>query len=192
MIGRSASFWLLHRLGFRRAATQLTEAEQRCLTRYATGRRSLLEIGVMHGVSTALMRGVMDHEGTLTAIDPHPPGRLGVSFERWIAQREIARNPGGKVDLLRTWSHSAAKTWTATLDFLFVDGDHSWEGIERDWQGFSRFLIPRGVAILHDSRSVPTRPDLDSVRYTETVVRGDPRFQVVDEVDSMTVLERRP
>jgi hypothetical protein len=47
-----------------------------------------------------------------------------------------------------------------------------------------------GAVALHDSRSVAGRPDLDSVRYTREVIARDPRFEVVDEVDSLTVLRR--
>jgi hypothetical protein len=37
---------------------------------------------------------------------------------------------------------------------------------------------------------MPDRDDLDSVRFTKDVVLCDPRFAVVDTVDSLTVLER--
>ena len=47
-----------------------------------------------------------------------------------------------------------------------------------------------GVVALHDSRSTPGNADLDSVRFTTDVVRQDPRFEVIDEVDSLTVLRR--
>jgi predicted O-methyltransferase YrrM len=144
----------------------------------------------MHGASTALLRKAMAADGVLIAIDPHPPGRLGVSFERWIAEREIAKYPRGRVELLRKLSHDAVSGWARTLDFLFIDGDHSWDGIDRDWRGFSPFVEAEGVVLLHDSRSVPGREDPDSVRYTETVIRKDHRFQVIEEVDSLTVLER--
>lgn len=132
----------------------------------------------------------MHPEGVWTGIDPHVPGRLGVSFERWTAERELARVARGRAELLRTWSHEAAPSWTRPLDFLFIDGDHSWQGIDRDWRGYSKHVVYGGAVALHDSRSVPERPDLDSVRYTQTVIRLDPRFEVVEEVDSMTVLKR--
>ena len=38
------------------------------------GRRSLVEIGVMHGATTALLRSVMASDGVVTGIDRHPPG----------------------------------------------------------------------------------------------------------------------
>lgn len=190
MIGKSPSYWLFHRLGLKEASTQVTGAERSCLERHARGRRSLLEIGVMHGASTAILRRAMAPDGVLTGIDPHPPGRLGISFERWIAKREVAKYPRGCVDLVRKLSHEALSSWTRALDLLFIDGDHSWDGIDRDWRGYSGFVESGGVVLLHDSRSVPWREDADSVRYTAMVVVKDRRFRVVEEVDSLTVLER--
>ena len=67
---------------------------------------------------------------------------------------------------------------------------------------FWRFLAKRIIRIdpplflsmfvaLHDSRTVPTRPDLDSVRFTVNVVAHDARFREVDAADSLTLWERR-
>src|SRR5262249_47954579 len=126
----------------------------------------------------------------VTGIDPHPPGRLGLSFERAIALRETARPARGRAVLLREWSHEAARRWTAPIDFLFIDADHSWAGIDRDWRDWSPLVAPGGVVALHDSRSLPDRPDPDSVRYTAEVVLRDPRFRPIDAVESLTVLER--
>jgi predicted O-methyltransferase YrrM len=184
--------WFEHAVGWRGADSQVTPTERACLARHAAGRRRLVEIGVMHGATTALLRSVMDSRGTVIGIDPHPAGRLGVSFERLIARREVGRLRRGRAVLLRRLSHEAAGEWTEPIDFLFLDGDHSWAGIERDWRDWSRFLAPGGIAALHDSRSVPSRPDLDSVRYTEEVILRDKRFRPVEAVDSLTILERVP
>jgi hypothetical protein len=192
VLNGSAARWLGYRLGRRPAETQTTPAERGCLAKHAAGRRSLVEIGVMHGVNTGLLRSVMDPGGTITGIDPHCRGRLGVSFERWIALREIARHPRGRAVLLRRWSHEAAAGWSIPIDFLFIDGDHSWAGIDRDWRGWSPHVLPGGVVALHDSRNVAGGPDFDSVRYTAEVILADPRFRLIDAVESLTVLERAP
>jgi predicted O-methyltransferase YrrM len=179
-----------YRLGWLAADTQTTAAEQACLARHAKGRRSLVEIGVMHGATTALLRSVMAEDGIVTGIDRHPPGRLLVSFERLVAQHEVARHPRGHAVLLREWSHEAAAHWSSPVDFLFVDGDHSWTGVERDWRDWTPHVVSGGLVALHDSRAMPNRESLDSVRFTEEVVLRDPRFATVDAVDSLTVLRR--
>ena len=190
IVNGSAARWLLYSLGLRGADTQTTEKERTVLAKHAKGRCSLVEIGVMHGVNTALLRNVMSPEGKVTGIDPHPRGRLGVSFERAIAQREISRRPRGRAVLLRQWSYEAARDWSEPIDFLFIDGDHSWEGIDRDWKDWSEHVEPGGIVALHDSRPTTGRPDPDSVRYTEEVILKDERFRLIDEVDTLTVIER--
>ncbi len=192
MFDGSAARWLKYRLGVRPGDTQVTPAEHECLLRHAAGKRSLVEIGVMHGVTTALLRSVMDEEGMITAIDPLPVGRLGVNFNLWIARREISKYPRGRAVLLRQFSHDAAATWTSPIDFLFVDGDHTWLGIDRDWRDWSGYIADGGVVALHDSRSVPCRPDHDSVGYTQTVILTDARFRQIDAADTLTVLKRIP
>ena len=144
----------------------------------------------MYGGTTALLRSVMHPAGTVTGIDPHPVGRLGVSFERWIAAREVARHQRGHAVLLRKLSWEAASEWTAPIDFLFIDGDHSWNGIDRDWRDWTSFIVPGGVVALHDSRSVSERPDYDSVRYTQHVILRDANFREIDSADSLTILAR--
>jgi hypothetical protein len=127
----------------------------------------------------------------VTGIDRHSPGRLLVSFERLTAQRELARHPRGRAVLLRQWSREAARHWTLPLDFLFIDGDHSWAGLDGDWRDWTPHVVRGGVVALHDSRAMPGRDVLDSVRFTTEVAVKDTRFAVVDTVDSLTVLERR-
>src|SRR5262249_38481934 len=129
-------------------------------------------------------------EGIITGIDPHPPGRLGVSFERWIALREITKHLRGRAILLRQCSYEAAANWSSPIDFLFIDGNHSWSGIDRDWRDWSNHVVQGGIVALHDSRSVPYWPDHDSVRYTRETILADSRFREIDTVDSLTVLER--
>jgi predicted O-methyltransferase YrrM len=191
MIGRQAARWCLHACGLARAETQVTPAEAAALARHAAGRTRLVEIGVMQGASTRLLRDAMDARGTITGIDPHPPGRLGVNFDRSIARSEIRRSRNGQARLLRRTSADAAADWQTPIDFLFIDGDHSWTGIDADWRMWSRFIEVRGVVALHDSRAVDGRPTLDSERYTRQVILTDRRFRLIDEVETLTVLERR-
>jgi predicted O-methyltransferase YrrM len=191
VIARAPLDWLLHAVGARSADTQTTAAERACIASHAEGRRMLVEIGVMHGASTRLLCEAMAPEGTLVAIDPFPAGRLGVSFEFAIARREVSRAPSRRVLWRRERSEAVGAAWSMPVDFIFVDGDHSRPGIERDWTIWSRFVQPGGVVLLHDSRPIEGRPVHESVHYTNDVILQDQRFVCIDSVDSLTVLERR-
>jgi predicted O-methyltransferase YrrM len=195
--GRPLGHLLLWRLGLARAETQTTEAERDCLARHASGKRMLAEIGVYHGVTTCRLRKSMDSSGVLIAIDPYPKQRLGFSAQKMVAHGEVSRIKGGTVKWIRKIGAETARelnlNGSQKFDFVFIDGDHSWEGLQADWEGWGRLIAPGGVVGLHDSRSSPSRQieDTGSVLFTREVITRDPDFEVVEAVDSLTVLRRR-
>ena len=186
------SHYLAWTMGLAPATTQTTTAERDCLARHATGRRRLVEIGVWHGVTTKRLRGAMDPTGVLSAVDPFPVGRLGFSVQQHIAHREVGAVANGQVAWLRTTGAAAARDH-APVDFVFIDGDHSEEGLLADWRAWSPLVEPGGIVALHDSRSTPERPidDAGSVKVTNEVILRDRQFALLDAVDSLTVLQKR-
>jgi len=178
-------------VGLASADTQTTVAERDCLARHAKGRRRLVEIGVWHGVTTRRLRAVMHPQGVLTAVDPYPVGRLGFSVQQRIAHHEVGDVRNGHIAWARTTGADAARGH-ASVDFVFIDGDHSEEGLLADWRAWSSLIEPGGIVALHDSRSSPDRQidGAGSVKVTNEVILRDERFAVVDTVDSLTVLRR--
>lgn len=181
-------------LGLRPAETQTTDAERNCLARYANGKRRLAEIGVWHGVTTCRLRKAMAGDGKLFAIDPYPAGRLGFSTRYVIAHKETSKIPNGSLIWMRDTGSEAARKLAGTehFDFVFIDGDHSYEGLSEGWTGWRPLVGVGGVIALHDSRSTPERPidGAGSVRFTQDVILQDPCFEAVDTVDSLTVVRR--
>ena len=180
--------WLI---GLSGAVTQTTEAERECLVRHASGRKALVEIGVFEGVTTYVLREAMAHDGVLYAVDPFFRGRLGVSFQERIARREVARSTRGRVEWVRTTGVASARDprlLDTAVDFVFVDGDHTWEAIEGDWNAWNGKVVPGGIIAFHDSReSQREAPEL----FVEQVVAADPRFELVDVEFRLTVFKRR-
>ena len=183
--------YLAWTLGLAEAETQTTQAERDCLARHANGRRRLVEIGVWHGVTTRRLRTAMDPDGTLFAVDPFPAGRLGFSLQQRIAHHEVAGIENGRVTWVRATGADAARDHTP-VDFVFIDGDHSEQGLLADWNAWSPLVASGGIVALHDSRSSNDRliDDAGSVKVTNEVVLPDRRFELIDAVDTLTVLRR--
>jgi predicted O-methyltransferase YrrM len=139
----------------------------------------------------------MHPNGVYFAIDPYPPGRFGFSAPQFIAQRTAHSSDRGELVWLRTTGVEAAndpRVREEPIDFLFIDGDHSWEGLRGDWEAWSALISSTGIVALHDSRSTLQRriDDAGSVRFTNQVVRNDRRFRILEEVDSLSIFERCP
>lgn len=186
----------LWQFGWARSETQTTEAERNCLACHAAGKKMLAEIGVYHGVTTCRLRSVMSPQGVLVAVDPYVKQRLGFSAQRIVARREVSRIGVGTIRWMRTTGSCAARELAASssphFDFVFIDGDHSWNGLKADWEGWRKLIAPGGRIALHDSRSSSVRQidEAGSVRFTNEVIVSDPDFRVVECIDSLTVLER--
>lgn len=195
MTGKALTHAVRYFLGLDDAATQTSAAERAAIARFAQGRRSALEIGVFEGVTTALIAKQLAPNGTLFAVDPFFPGRLGICWSRYIAQREVRRaGVAPKVNFIRSLSHEAASRLTENgFGLIFIDGDHSLEAIRQDWADWSGRIAPDGVILLHDTQVPPHNPlvrELGSYRYFQETISRDPRFQILEIVDSLSVLGR--
>lgn len=184
-------------LGLRPARGQHSTDERTALARHAAGRRAAVEIGVLEGASAALLSSAMDPDGTLWLVDPFK-GRHGVSMARLVARRTVRRAQGARdVRWVRALSTDVGPGWTPALDFVFIDGDHSEAVCEADWQNFSRHVVQGGRVAFHDSALYDdghTSADWGPVKVCDRHFRDpetrDPAWRIVDEVDSLTIVER--
>jgi hypothetical protein len=187
--------YLLYLLGAQRPITQTTEEEREALRSYATGKKRLVEIGVFHGVNTRTFREVMAPDAILLAIDPFPRfffGVRGLGWARRIAHREVSKCSNGQVIWVETTGQAAIDDARVRpclpVDFVFIDGDHSWEGIKGDWESWREHITVGGVVCLHDTQN---RPGSGSEQYMNEVISVDPAFELIASVWSLSVLRKK-
>lgn len=175
--------------------TQTTEEEQQALRKYCRGSRRAVEIGVYEGANTRIIAENLAADGQLFAIDPFFTGRLPICWGEQIARAELHQGGvGNRVTFVRALSWEAVIQIDGPFDFVFIDGDHSLEGIRRDWGDWSDRVEPDGIIALHDTRVPehdPSVADLGSYQYFEDQIRDDERFEIIDQVHSLSILERR-
>ena len=183
-------------LRLRPALAQHTAAEHEALGRWATGRSSIVEIGVAEGVSALAMREAMTERGTLYLIDPFHLSRMpALNFTKRAAHRIVEASSRGTVVWMEQFSTDAAATWRMPIDLLMIDGDHCEDGVRRDWSDWSRFVPPGGAVIFHDARLFEggwTTPSYGPVRVVDDLFRNKriPKWSIAEEVHSLVVVER--
>lgn len=183
-------------LGLRPIFAQHTRAEHEALLRCAAGRQQIVEIGVAEGASACALRQAMPRDGVLTLIDPYHLTRFrSLNTLQRAAHSAVRKFGSSRTVWIQKFSHQAAQEWTSPIDLLFIDGDHDPAAVHKDWNEWSRFVVPGGLALFHDARVFengwPT-PDYGPVRVVNELFRNgrSPNWRIVDEVDSLVILER--
>jgi predicted O-methyltransferase YrrM len=167
------------------------------MKRWAEGRCTLVEIGVAEGVSALALRETMSEQGTLYLIDPYHLSRIPLfNFMKRAARRAVESCRRGRVEWIEKFSHEAVKSWNGKIDLMLIDGDHSEAGVEQDWNDWSFFIRPGGVAVFHDARIFEggwTTPEYGPVKLVNRLFRdgGSGDWMIAEEIHSLVVIERR-
>jgi len=117
----------------------------------------ILEIGTAGGGTLFFFTRIADPEASIISVDL-PGGSFGGGYSEWkIPLYQSFTKNGQKIKLLRADSHNPktfklVKTVLADkkVDFLFIDGDHTYEGVKRDFTMYSSLVKEGGIIAFHD------------------------------------------
>lgn len=116
-----------------------------------------LEIGTARGGTLLFLTRLASPRATIVSVDL-PGGEFGSGYgnrRRWFYQRFSRREQ--VLRLLQDDSHSTetlekvkAEFSGQPVDYLFIDGDHSYEGVRRDFEMYSPIVARGGLIAFHD------------------------------------------
>lgn len=163
-----------------------------------------VEIGTYCGKSTVFLGAAAEPTGALVVTvdhhrgsEEHQPGweyhdtslvdahsglfDTAARFRQTIFDAELE----GTVLGLLAPSTAAARVWGREVDFVFIDGGHSMEAAQNDYDGWSRWVRPGGALLIHDVFPDPKdggrppyeiyRQALESGRFVEESAHGSLR-----------------
>jgi len=149
--------------------------------------KTILEIGTANGGTLFLFSHVAPEDATIISIDL-PGGKFGGGYPKWrgVLYKSFAL-PGQKIHLLRADSHKRetleqvkAILGGREIDLLFIDGNHTYEGVKKDFETYSPLVKEGGIIAFHDIVLGP-----------EENVGGVPEFwrKVKDSYESKEIVE---
>jgi len=118
---------------------------------------TILEIGTERGGTLFLFARVSSPDAKIISIDL-PSGRFGGGYPEWrIPFYESFAMHEQKIRLIREDSHAHVTFKRVEkilegrkLDFLFIDGDHTYSGVKRDFEMYSMLVRKGGIIAFHD------------------------------------------
>lgn len=117
----------------------------------------ILEIGTAAGGTLFLLSRIASEHSTIISIDlPGGPFGGGYPFYKTPLYKSF-RDSGQQMYLIRANSHEKATMERIKsnlkdnkIDVLFIDGDHTYEGVAKDFEIYSPFVRKNGIIAFHD------------------------------------------
>jgi len=145
-----SSFQLIKRSVDFAPAQKQTEAERLFNLLKTESPKILCEIGGLNGGNLYLISQAAVADAIIISIDINYP------IERLIAHKKLVK-PGQKMHCVKgdtqdpyTFARVKSLLEGRNLDFLFIDGDHSFFGVMNDFIRFSTLVRPGGIIAFHD------------------------------------------
>ena len=143
-----------------REAQNIQEAESFCDFVSDVKPESYLEIGVRHGWTLYLVSKVIP-KARLFGIDLPGVFPWGDEGSDEIL-RKVAQATGAEITFADSHEESTAAKF-GNIDFVFIDGDHKYDGVKRDWELYGP-LVKQGHIAFHD---IHARPKEDPAKLIE-------------------------
>jgi predicted O-methyltransferase YrrM len=124
-----------------------------------------VEIGSFYGASTCFIAAGIASNSKIYCIDTW--GNHAMSYfeddkldnnliekDTYEEFKQNTKKYKNKIIELRGWSTDVVKEFKKKekhIDFLFIDGDHNYEGVKKDWNLYGALLRKKGLVAFHDT-----------------------------------------
>lgn len=153
--------WVTFSLVVLRKAPSMTLPQERELIKTLLCRQEpkvAVEIGTAKGGTLQLLCRHAAEDALIISVDL-PNGVGGGGYPKWMGRIYdwVFRRRNQRLELLRGDSGSLEmrdKVWFLTppkgIEFLWIDGDHSYDGVKRDFETYRPLMAERATIIFHD------------------------------------------
>lgn len=145
----------------------------------------ILEIGGFQGRSTIAMAEMLDDANRIYTIDTwsgkQVEGDVYLDKEVFLQNIQTA-GFSNKVTALHGGSEMFSRDWAKKLGLLFIDGEHSYNAVKRDFHHFYHHVITSGIIAFHDYLSP---------KYNNTVIKAVNEIKqnyALDQIDHVGAL----
>jgi cephalosporin hydroxylase len=152
--------------------------ELRSLARLVAERRprAVLEIGTADGGTLFAHARLAAPDALVLSVDL-PEGPFGGGYPAWRTPLyEAFARPGQRLELLRADSHAPATAERIEellggrrVEYAFIDGDHTYDGVRRDFELCRRFAADDAVVAFHDIAVHPSETGCEVHKFWREV-----------------------
>lgn len=131
---------------------------------YALKPETIVEIGTKNGGTLYVWSRYFNQARQIVSVDL-PGGKFGGGYPKTKQQIYRQFSEEAEMDFLLADSHDKTTLQEVhhlidnPVDFLFIDADHTYEGVKQDFEMYSGLVRDGGIVAFHDIVHHPNHPD---------------------------------
>jgi len=149
--------------------------------------KKILEIGTHWGGSAEIICAALDFlgEGIMSSLDPEP-----------LIPADLVKKNAHRLTSIKGFSPgdipAAIKHLGGNPDFIFIDGDHSYEGVKRDFEAALEIIERPGNILFHDSHYYKIADAIDEVVEAKAQMLQDAGTLTLEKASENRMENGRP
>ena len=151
--------------------------------------KTVVEIGTAKGGTLFLFSRTASKDATMISVDL-PKGMFGGGYHKWkIPLYKNFASANQQIHLIREDSHSKATLGKVRMildskkvDFLFIDGDHTYDGVKRDFELYSP-LVGEGIIAFHDIAIHPPETGCEVSKFWDEIKKKHEYIEIIENRD---------
>lgn len=149
--------------------------------------KRVCEIGTFRGGSLFIWCQLASPDAHVISVDLAGTLFSGGHRRRSLPFFRSFRQPKQRLDFVRGDSHApavraqvAALLGDQRLDFLFIDGDHTYEGVKKDFEDYGPLVRPGGLIAFHDIVRNDDKPEIEVWKLWQEIEQQRESVEFVD------------
>ena len=141
---------------------------------------AMMEIGMRRGGTLYAWCQLANPDATIISVDYHPK----VDDAAVIKRLNGLTRDSQRLHCIRKNSHLPETLQAVTealgdqeLTFLFIDGDHSYEGIKQDFEMYAPLVKDGGLIAFHDILESPANPEFGVPQFWNEIKTGYQHYE---------------
>lgn len=155
----------------------------------ASSDETIVEIGILNGHTTKFI--LENTKANVYGIDPIIPDSMNTSLigdENKIKEL-VTIHPN--FTFIKDYSFNVVKDWDKEIDYIFIDGDHTYEAVKQDFEEWYPHVKVGGIISIHDSSANRGGPSFwpgPSKLADELIL--DSRVEYIETLTALTVFKK--
>lgn len=166
----------------------IPESEKQLFSDFIMPHMNGIEIGVLNGDTSKFLLSICNK---LTGIDPLIPDSMEASL---IGSEDlIKQNTSSNFTFIKDYSYNVSTLFlNESIDFIFIDGDHNYEAVKKDYEFYYPKIKNGGLIFFHDSRMNRGGASfhVGSSQFADEMIMNDKRVELIAEAFSLTCFRK--